>query len=297
MSSDESSRKRPLKSTTMDMLTSKDWVAEYTQSHVEIDINQVRVFAEEESDSENEEHDKVPALLESEGRPKARPPVPITDWDKEYNTMFGVVFANGSASQNNAEVLRPASAVLTPHSTSTDAVLAGTSLDLVSSSLDVQTGNASLDWSIQQAIERSIVQAQQQKKQQRGGARRKKEPHVLVYVEHPTELDVLLGRGGRSNHHRGNKRYRDEVGNLQQWYKSSPKNEKTDLSQCLVNYVHSYGGRFLKLDATNKWYIVTNLVARRKASQALREHATPEERAARRALLQAATAAVVKANE
>ena len=39
----------------------------------------------------------------------------------------------------------------------------------------------------------------------------------------------------------------------------------------------------MKLDAnTQQWYIVTNIVARRKASQALREHMTPEERDAKK---------------
>lgn len=113
--------------------------------------------------------------------------------------------------------------------------------------------------------------------------KRNRDPTVKEYVE-PTDKDVLLGRGGRSNHHPGNKRYRDEVHNLQKWYKASAKPEKTDLSQCLVNYIHSYGGRFLKLDSSNQqWFIVTNIVARRKASQALREHMTLEERAAMKA--------------
>uniref|UniRef100_A0A7S1URE3 DUF6824 domain-containing protein n=1 Tax=Grammatophora oceanica TaxID=210454 RepID=A0A7S1URE3_9STRA len=119
-------------------------------------------------------------------------------------------------------------------------------------------------------------------KKRRRPRKKKPEPPKDYIVGHqPTENDVLLGRGGRSNHWAGNKRYRKEVHNLQHWYKSSAKNEKTDLSQCLVNYVHQYGGRFLKLDEScQRWYVVPNLVARRKASQALREHMTPEEREA-----------------
>lgn len=93
----------------------------------------------------------------------------------------------------------------------------------------------------------------------------------------PRKDDVLCGRGGRSNHHAGNKRYRGEVKNLKVWYKSSAKTQKTDLSQCLVNYVQSYGGRFLKQDkTTKKWYVVTNNEARKKASQALREEEKAE---------------------
>ena len=117
-------------------------------------------------------------------------------------------------------------------------------------------------------------------------ARRSKEPLVLHYIDEVTDLDCVLGRGGKSNHHPGNKRYRAEVQNLQKWYKSSGKAEKTDLAQHLVNYVHSYGGRFVKQEkSTGRWYVVSNLVARRKASQALREHMTMEERVAKKAAL------------
>jgi hypothetical protein len=124
----------------------------------------------------------------------------------------------------------------------------------------------------------------------RGG--KSKEPEIRQFVDTPTNLDVLLGRGGRSNHHVGNKRYRAEVENLQSWYKHSAKSEKKDLSQCLVNYVHSYGGRFLKLDkAAGRWYVIPNNVARRKASQALREHVPMHERIARKNASRATAAA------
>jgi hypothetical protein len=116
--------------------------------------------------------------------------------------------------------------------------------------------------------------------------RRKKEPEVTQYVGQPRDVDVVLGRGGKSNHHPGNKRYRDEVQNLQKWYKASDKSEKTELSQHLVNFVHSYGGHFVKQEkGTGRWYVVSNLVARRKASQALREHLSSEERLAKKVAL------------
>ena len=47
------------------------------------------------------------------------------------------------------------------------------------------------------------------------------------------------------------------------------KDEKTDLSQCLVDYVKSYGARFLERDEKG-WYVIDNITARRKVSQALR---------------------------
>merc|ERR1711939_700728 len=82
------------------------------------------------------------------------------------------------------------------------------------------------------------------KKKRKRKPRKKVVPEKKVYVE-PADADVLCGRGGRSNHHPGNKRYREEVKNLQKWYLDiEGKDEKTDLSQCLVDYVKSYDGRF-----------------------------------------------------
>jgi len=144
---------------------------------------------------------------------------------------------------------------------------------------------------IGELMEKNIQAAQTKKAQtKKKKAKRNREPEVKEYVE-PSDLDCLLGRGGKSNHHPGNKKYREEVLSLQEWYKSSSKNEKTDLSQLLVDRVHSYGGKFLKMEKeTGLWYIVTNIVARRKCSQALREHIPPEERQARRAQINAAKA-------
>lgn len=130
-------------------------------------------------------------------------------------------------------------------------------------------------------VEASTVGAQKPKKKRKRAPRKKPIPEVKNYVE-PTDLDVLLGRGGKSNHHAGNKRYREEVRNLQSWYAGvTDKNEKTDLSQMLVDYVHQYNGRFLEKDEVG-WYVVPNITARRKASQALREDNDPDKRAAKR---------------
>jgi hypothetical protein len=125
----------------------------------------------------------------------------------------------------------------------------------------------------------SKASAQKIQKSRKKKARRNKDPDIKIYKE-PSDTDVLLGRGGRSNHHIGNIAYRDEVGNLREWYRSSEKNAKTDLSQLLVDWVQKERqGQFMKMEeSTGKWYIVTNIVARRKASQALREHMTRDER-------------------
>lgn len=260
------------------ILTSTDWVDDYSPFHVDIDIRKSHVFDDEpDSDLPVIENDTdAPMLLELEPNNVALSTV-TSDWAKQYNAMFGVVFSD---SVSSTTILPDESLV----GTSLDMAIPTRSID--SMFLPDQTTNStSLNVTIKQVIEQTIAKAQVEKTR-RNGPRRKKEPQKKEYVENLTDLDVLCGRGGKSNHHNGNKKYRDEVGHLQQWYKSSEKNEKTDLSQCLVNYVHSYGGRFLKLEESNKrWYLVTNHVARRKASQALREHATPEERAAKRALI------------
>jgi hypothetical protein len=126
------------------------------------------------------------------------------------------------------------------------------------------------------------MKANQTQKKRKRKPRKKVVPEVKIYVE-PLDFDVLLGRGGRSNHHPGNKRYREEVTNLQSWYLGiEDKEEKTDLSQCLVDYVHSYQGRFLEKDDVG-WFVIPNIVARRKASQALREDNDATKRAGKRA--------------
>ena len=67
------------------------------------------------------------------------------------------------------------------------------------------------------------------------------------YVDQPSDLDVISGRGGFSNHHPGNKRYRQVIKDMKSQYKNIvSKSEKTDLSRSIVNYVYSYGGRFLR---------------------------------------------------
>jgi len=112
-------------------------------------------------------------------------------------------------------------------------------------------------------------------------------PEVKVYVEF-TQKDVLFGRGGRSNHHPGNKTYRDIVTNQQTHYRGCDKNEKTRVAQGIVDHIQNIvGGRFLELDRDAKrWFLVPNVVARRKVGQALRENNTEEARAAKRAKYQ-----------
>merc|ERR1712038_1042304 len=96
--------------------------------------------------------------------------------------------------------------------------------------------------------------------------------NTKMYCE-PTELDVLLGRGGLTNNHAGNIRYREEVEKVKPMYFScKTKPEKKEVSELLVAYVQDYGGRFLVKDPeTNRWMLAPMKAARKKASQALRE--------------------------
>lgn len=92
-------------------------------------------------------------------------------------------------------------------------------------------------------------------------------------VDEPTDFDVLCGRGGRSNHHPGNKRYRQVVSEMKASYKTiGSKAAKTGLSRAIVDHVYNYGGRFLRMDGkTSKYHVLSVIEGRKKTSQALRE--------------------------
>ncbi|GAX28574.1 hypothetical protein FisN_1Hh636 [Fistulifera solaris] len=121
------------------------------------------------------------------------------------------------------------------------------------------------------------------KRRKRNRTKPNYDPEVMEFCE-VTDDDVLLGRGGRSNHHAGNKRYLIEKEKIQPRYLAADKEAKTGISQELVDIVENWGGRFLKLDEeTNQWYRVKNIVARKKASQTLREMNTEQYRANKRA--------------
>lgn len=133
---------------------------------------------------------------------------------------------------------------------------------------------------------------QQPKRKRKRKKRKKVIPDHKEYVTVSCH-DVLLGRGGKSNHHPGNKRYREEIENFRPMYSTlDTDNQKTGMSQSLVDVIEEIGGRFLEEERIKDeggkpvslgWYVVPNIVARRKASQALREDNDPEKRKAKRA--------------
>ena len=99
-----------------------------------------------------------------------------------------------------------------------------------------------------------------------------------------TEKDVLLGRGGRANNNSGNKAYLQQKETMQQRYLAASKSAKYRISMELVEFVHTRGGRFLKLDrGAGRYYEITRKEARKKASQCLRDVNSEEMRAKKRA--------------
>ena len=88
------------------------------------------------------------------------------------------------------------------------------------------------------------------------------------------EDDVLCGRGGETNHHPGNIRYRGLVKKYQLLYLKAKRRDKPKIARLIVDTVRSRHGRFLKKEAgSNSWRDVGNNKAREKTSQALREGA------------------------
>ena len=99
----------------------------------------------------------------------------------------------------------------------------------------------------------------------------------LENIKEPHENDVLYGRGGGTNHHPGNKRYRKLVEERKVEYVNSKRLEKPMVA---LNIIRKWRreqvppGRFLKMnDKTGLWDDVGDKKAREKTSQALREKA------------------------
>ena len=90
----------------------------------------------------------------------------------------------------------------------------------------------------------------------------------------PNDLDILRGRGGMTNRHEGNKRFRDEARTMRAHYRheNTNRDEKFLLSQELCKRVKEYGGRFLELGADELWYEMNEHGARKKASQGMNTH-------------------------
>ena len=90
--------------------------------------------------------------------------------------------------------------------------------------------------------------------------------------------DVLCGRGGGTNVHPGNRRFRDLVNANRRAYLKAKKNDKPAISRSIVRAIREMNGRFLKKDEEKDlWIEIGDDCAREKTSQALRQRA-PEMR-------------------
>jgi len=89
--------------------------------------------------------------------------------------------------------------------------------------------------------------------------------------------DVLCGRGGLTNHHPGNIRFRSLVRRFQPDYLKASKRNKAGIAHEIVAIIRtlSPSGRFLKKDSKDPhaWIDIGDRKAREKTSQALREGA------------------------
>lgn len=90
----------------------------------------------------------------------------------------------------------------------------------------------------------------------------------------PHDNDVLLGRGGKNNKHRGNEQLRSVARSYVHNYRMASKKGKSFISREIVTNTRKLDppGRFLKRNDTNgKWEDVGDDIAREKASQAMRD--------------------------
>ncbi len=95
----------------------------------------------------------------------------------------------------------------------------------------------------------------------------------------PSENDVLCGRGGSINSHKGNEQFRDLVEKRKRVYLTARfKREKRLIASSIVSEIRAMNpsGRFLARKGnkdTGHWYDIGDEKARDKTSQALRENA------------------------
>lgn len=98
----------------------------------------------------------------------------------------------------------------------------------------------------------------------------------LRNIKEPHENDVMYGRGGGTNHHPGNKRYRKMVEDRKLEYVNCKRLDKPLVALDIIRTWRGQlpPGRFLKIDdKTGMWHDVGDKKAREKTSQALREKA------------------------
>lgn len=94
------------------------------------------------------------------------------------------------------------------------------------------------------------------------------------------DVDVYCGRDKRTHSHPGNKRFRELIASYREQYQqASLREQKTRITTEIINQVHSYGGRFMKLrdegSSLQEWYEVDAANTHDKVSHALRSAKDP----------------------
>ena len=267
-----------------DMFTSRDWMSGYEPGHVDISYDKSlfksgdnsKAAAAAAPNNSMTSSDSVGKWLKfyedglgsstsakAAASPFAAPPMPAPaamapSWSDVYNNVLSNPMQIADDTVAGAVPMPPLSGVAALPTTPAAAA--------VKSEPNIINNN------------NNIKKAAAKPKKKRIYKSRKVIPDTKEYVDY-TDNDVLLGRGGLSNKHPGNRRYRQEIEDAKAVYRSASKDEKTQWAELLVASVRRYGGRFLEKDKDNgRWYIVPDIVARRKAGQALREDNTPESR-------------------
>ena len=124
--------------------------------------------------------------------------------------------------------------------------------------------------------EKSDDEDEETKKKREAELKEKYKDWPLRGIKEPHENDVMYGRGGGTNHHPGNKRYRKMVEDRKLEYVNSKRLDKPLVALEIIREWRGQvpPGRFLKLDEkTGLWNDVGDKKAREKTSQALREKA------------------------
>lgn len=96
-----------------------------------------------------------------------------------------------------------------------------------------------------------------------------------IYVkEHEINhsVDVIPGRGGKSNNNPGNQACSAICRELRDEHKEAEKKKKITITRQVIQYVESRGGRFLTKDPkTGSFYVMHQKMTEEKVCQKLRE--------------------------
>jgi len=141
---------------------------------------------------------------------------------------------------------------------------------------DVDETDAESDGKTQEEKDKEAKEAEEAEKKRIEELKIKYKDWPLKDVKEPHENDVMYGRGGGTNHHPGNKRYRAMVESRKVKYVNSKRLDKPLVALEIIREWRAQlpPGRFLKHnDKTGNWDDVGDKKAREKTSQALREKA------------------------